>query len=348
MPIRLIHNWYWVDISFLGVRYRKRCPSNNSADARKYELYLRSQLAEHGGLNHLYFRRAQPPMTLARFSERWFKEYVKVNNRPCVQVGTRHALDRNILPILGGRPLLSIDVEDIDRLKMDLQSRKLSAKTINNHLGILRRCLHSAVEWNVLEKIPKIQFLKAAPPPFSYLEPDEARRLVTAAPLGLWRAMVFLALQTGLRASEIIGLEWQDIDLERRVLLVRRGVVHGFTAAPKNNRIRYVVLTDSVVKQLKALTRKSDKVFPLPKSKDAYGYMRRHLKIFTDQAQLPPIGWHSLRHSFASHLASAGAPLKVVQEAMGHTSYEMTLRYAHLMPSTLHQTMELLPKLLDE
>jgi integrase len=276
------------------------------------------------------------------------KDYVRVNNRPCVQKGTRYTLERKILPILGDRPVAAIGVEDIDKLKMTFLAQKLSSKTINNHLGILRRCLHSALEWEVIEKIPKIQFLKAASPPFSYLEPDKARRLVATAPKGYWRAMVILALQTGLRASEIIGLEWQDVDFERHILLVQRGVVDEYVAPPKNNRIRYVVLTNSVVSQLMALPKRSHRIFPVPKSTNSYDYIRRHLKTFTDEAGLPPVGWHALRHSFASHLASAGAPLKVIQEALGHSSYEMTLRYAHLLPSTLHQTMELLPKLTDE
>lgn len=344
MPIRIVRNWYWVDICFLGVRHRKRCPSNNSNDARKYELYLRSQLAEFGGLDHLYLKTPKPPITLSRFVERWMKEYVRINNRPCTFKGNRYALESAILPVLGDRPVIAIGVQDIDKLKASLVAKKLSCKTINNYLGILRRCLHSAEEWNVIEEVPHIQFLKARPPTFTFLEPQDAIRLVEVAPQGYWRTMIILALHTGLRASEIIGLEWQDIDLERRMLLVKRGEVEGFVASPKNNRMRYVAPTNDVLDTLSCLERKSERVFHMPKRVNAYGYIRRHLRYFTQAANLPSIGWHVLRHTFASHLASAGAPLKTIQEAMGHSSYEMTLRYAHLSPTTLHQTMELLPK----
>lgn len=335
-----------VDIRHMGTRYRKMCPSNQHHDAMKYELLLRSELAMHGNLDHMYFRKPRPSLSLAEFVPRWLREYVKVNNRPCVYDSTYGCLYRNIIPTLGNRPLALIGVPDIDQLKMACLDKGLSPKSINNNLGVLRRCLRSAVEWDLLETVPHIQFMKAPPPKTTYLTPEEARRLVQAAPEGFWRTLIIVALQTGLRASELIGLEWNDIDLERRILLVRRGVVGRHVAAPKNNRIRYVALAEDAVRTLSELPRATERVFPVRDNiVEPYNYIRDGLQRITNDAGLPPIGWHVLRHSFASHLVSAGISLKIVQEALGHSSYEMTLRYAHLAPTTLHEAMKSLPQL---
>jgi integrase len=346
MAVRLIHNWWYVDIRHMGTRYRKRCPSNKQFDAIRYEQLLRSELAQHGTIDHMHFPRAHRIILLEELAKRWLREYVKVNCRPCVLEGNTSALYNRIIPIIGNIPITDIAVRHIDQLKAYHTEQGNSPKTINNYLAVLRRCLRSAVDWEILDRIPRIQLLKVTPPPFRFIEPDEARRLVVAAPAGHWRAMIVVALQTGLRASEIQGLEWQDIDFGRSLLQVRRGVVEGYVAAPKNNRMRFIPLTEAVATELSALPRLEARVFPAPPILGVYGLMQKTLKgIAKDAGITGKIGWHTLRHSFASHLVSAGAPLKVVQEVMGHSSYEMTLRYAHLSPNTIHQTMRLLPPL---
>lgn len=330
----------------MGIRHRKRCPSNSHQDAHKYELYLRRELAEHGGLDHLYFKKPARQVLFREFADRWFREYVRVNNRPCVQRGTWSVLQKNIIPVLGDRELRTIGVADIDKLKMALLDRGLSAKTVNNNLGVLRRCLGSAREWNLIEEVPRVQFLKARPPAMRFLEPADARRLVAAAPPGYWKALVVTALHTGLRVSELIGLEWRDVDFGRGVILVQRGVVGRHVAPPKSNRCRHVAMSEEVHAALAALPRTSERVFPVPSDvRHPYDFLRTGLRRIAARADLQSgVGWHMLRHSFASHLVCAGAPLRVVQEALGHSSYEMTLRYAHLDVSALRETMKLLPR----
>jgi integrase len=344
MPVRLIRKWWYIDIRHLGTRYRKRSPSNTKEDALQYEALLRRELSKHGNLDHMHFPRSHRAMRLDGLIDRWLHDYVRVNNRPGVLRGNTYALRNRILPVLGNKPLAQLGVRDIDRLKAHYVGTGTSAKTVNNYLAILHRCLRSAVEWELLDYIPPFQMLKVAPPSFRYLEPEEARRLVTAAPAGTLRTMIVVALQTGLRASELQGLEWQDVDLGRRTLCVRRGVVEGFVAPPKNNRLRYIALSDGVISELEALPRSHERVFPSLGRLSSYATMRRELREIAKAAGVTGrFGWHTLRHSFASHLVSAGAPLKVVQEALGHSSYDMTLRYAHLSPSTMHEAIGRLP-----
>src|SRR5205823_2476501 len=88
----------------------------------------------------------------------------------------------------------------------------LSPKTINNHLTVLRRVLAVAAEWGKLRSVPSVRWLKVPPPEFDFLTFEEAARLVDGADAEC-RAMILLALPTGLRQGELLGLRWDDVDL---------------------------------------------------------------------------------------------------------------------------------------
>lgn len=182
------------------------------------------------------------------------------------------------------------------------------------------------------------------PPPrppraFRFLRDDEAGALVAAAERGPWRTMILAALKTGLRYSELAGLRWEDIDLAGRVLLVRRGKVLGRIDSPKNGRTRHVPITSDVAAALAALPRTTGVVFD---QVDTYRQASRAIERFSKAAGLVPVGWHTLRHTFASKLVAAGVPIRAVQDLLGHASIQMTMRYAHLGPQELRAAMNVL------
>ena len=93
---------------------------------------------------------------------------------------------------------------------------------MNNHLTVLRRLLSSAVEWEQLDHLPPIKWLKV-PDEFDFLDFEEAGRLVAGADEA-WRPMILTGLKAGLRLGELIALRWEDIDLVAGRLMVRRAV----------------------------------------------------------------------------------------------------------------------------
>jgi integrase len=147
-----------------------------------------------------------------------------------------------------------------------------------------------------------------------------------------------------MRRGELVALRWQDVDLEAGKVLVRQTIWRGIIGLPKNHKPREIPLSANVVAMLKAHRHlRGPLVFC-----DAGGeYLRvnklnRVMEAACKRAGLRHIGWHVLRHTFASHLAMRNVPLKAVQELLGHASIQMTMRYAHLSPTVSRSAVDLL------
>ena len=190
------------------------------------------------------------------------------------------------------------------------RSRKLrdglNAKTINNHVTVLSRILGEAVESGLIEFVPRVRRMKLTPPKDDFLTEEEATSLVEAAE-GHWQVMILLALTTGLRQGELLGLQWRAL----QELLPKRGLW---------------VFSD-------------ESGFALTDNKCKYP-----LEMAWRTAGLRRVGWHMLRHTFASHHQLRGGSLKELQEALGHSSINMVLRYAHLGREATNQSVQLLSR----
>jgi integrase len=157
--------------------------------------------------------------------------------------------------------------------------------------------------------------------------------------------MILLGLRTGLRQGELLALRWDDIDLVAGRLTVRRAVARGIIGTPKSGKSREVALSDEAIAALRPLPSRfaGELVFP---GKDGRlltkGECKHPLWRACRKAGLRRIGWHCLRHTFASHLVMRGAPIKAVQELLGHATMEMSLRYSHLSPDIRRDAVRLL------
>jgi integrase len=218
----------------------------------------------------------------------------------------------------------------------------LARKTINNHLTVLRKMLATAIEWRMAVTLPAIKWLKAPQPEFDFLTFEEANRLIECAP-NEWRTMITVAVRTGLRIGELLALQWIDVDLDAGRIVVRRAVSEGIIGTPKNGRSREVALSKEAADALQNHHRRGEFVFcarngaMLPRHAT-----REPLRFAAKRAGLRFIGWHCLRHTFASHLIMRGAPIKAVQELLGHSTIEMTMRYTHLSPDARREAVRLL------
>jgi integrase len=191
--------------------------------------------------------------------------------------------------------------------------------------------------------VPEIECLKAPDPEFDFLDSEEAERLVAAGE-GEWQTMILVALRTGMRQGEMLALRWEDVDLLKGQLTVRRSVTRGVVTTPKSGRSRDIPLGDEVLAALKGhRPLRGQLVFCTGSGRMLKKNELKHpLWRATRRAGLRRIGWHMLRHTFASHLAMRGVPLKAVQELMGHATIEMTMRYAHLCPHVPRDAVKLL------
>lgn len=336
MAARKLKGSWWVDFRYRGTRHRMKSPVDTKRGAEEFERQLRQELLDGTFGQRKEEQTDEPPKvpTVAEFAAEFLTGYARSNNKPSEVASKEGAFRNHLIPFFGRMRLDEIDGRIIERFKAKKLAEELAPKTINNFLTMLHKLLAVAVEWNIIGHAPAMKWLKAPEPEFDFLDFEEAERL-RAAGDGEWAAMITVALKTGMRLGELLALRWDDVDLVAGRLVVRRAVARGIIGTPKSGKSREIPLSLETVRVLKA---------------------QRHLRgelVFCDQdgalhsknsckwplwrackrAGLRRIGWHVLRHTFASHLAMRGVPLKAVQELLGHATIEMTMRYAHLAPA---------------
>lgn len=336
---------YWVDFSFKDIRYRYRSPDNTFAGAKNFEALLRQRLAK--GLPLIDSpQNFMQKIIYKDFVREFFDNYVKINNKFSEIRTKRSALDAYLLPYFGKLDLKDISSYKIENFKAVRQQQGLSNKYINNLLCVLSKSLRVAEDWGLLEKLPKIKHLKVAQQKYDFLSLEESRQLLNHAN-GMMRDLIILALHTGLRFGEIIALTWQDVNLTKNILTVSKSVSRGLLGSTKNNKLRYVPLSRELVVMLESrkLHSQHNLIFP---NRVGNFLIQERCRIWLHQvcesANLRKIGWHTFRHTFASRLAENNVSMRTIQELLGHSDTNTTMRYAHLSPLVLQEAIKTLEK----
>lgn len=344
--VRKVKGSWWVDFQVHGRRYRLRSPDNHREGAVAYEQALRRKLADGEEVSRASLvAAAMESPRLVEFADRWLNEYVATNLKPSTRRTYEQRLRLNLLPTIGQQRLNEITSHDVELLKMKLLKGGTRPNTVNKALSVLRKCLETAIAWDLPAKLPRIQWMREPPPQFDFLTVSEGDALVRAVRAEPWSLMVLCALRTGMRLGELIGLRWEDLDFERRQLCVRRSVNRGFETSPKNNRVRYIPLASDLFTELARRRKPSGYVFTKDGERVTASAAWNALNRAILRARLRPVGWHVMRHTFASQLAADGVSLYMIQWLLGHSDQKMTQRYAHLAPSAMHGTVERLVEL---
>lgn len=339
MSVRKIRNSWWADFRFDGLRYRKKSPVNSKGGAKDYESLLRQKLVRGEPIDET---KKEANSDFQQFAWNWFDVYVKNNNKHSEIVSKESILRSHLIPFFGSLRLEKIESKRVEEYKRKTAKTGLCNKTINNHLTVLRKCLNTAQEWGALKNVPVVKLLKVQPQKYDYLTEAESEVLINEA-RGVIQEMIRLALKTGLRFGEIIALDWQDVDLERKMLAVNKSISKGVMGSTKSNKARYIPLSSDICEMLRGKGGKFGFVFikatgeaikQVPCCKALWGACKR--------AGIRKIGWHALRHTFASRLAQKGVSLKAIQELLGHSDIKTTMRYAHLSPTELRSAIDVL------
>lgn len=219
--------------------------------------------------------------------------------------------------------------------------KPVSQATKSQHLSFMRSLLKAAADdWGWIKSAPAIKTRKPVSKRIRWLTRDEAERLIECMPESI-KPVVIFALATGLRRSNIIDLEWQQVDMQRKVAWVNpENAKAGKAIGVALNDTACRVLRDQIGKSsrwvfahTKAATRPDGTLTP------AVRKMRvddnSAWKIGLAKAGIQDFRFHDLRHTWASWLIQSGVPLSVLQEMGGWESIEMVRRYAHLAPNHL-------------
>lgn len=255
----------------------------------------------------------------------------RLGDRPFASITTAEI--REALKIIAAEPARVWRGKDADGKAIHRIARpRRSAGTVNRYHALL-----SAVfQWAVAEeRAPAgwdnpargIRRGREAKGITRFLDDGERRRLLDAAKAATWPrfyGLVLLALTTGARRGELLGLRWRDVDLASGVAYLRRGT--------KNGDERTLVLLPQVIEQLASYPRGRLDGLVFPSLRDpARPYAIGQVWASTvKKAQVERFRFHDLRHSFASALAQDGASLLEIADALGHRTMAMVQRYAHL------------------
>ena len=310
--------------------------------------------------------------TVGDWMEVWFQDYAKIKVRPSSHQTYQGYIHNHIRPNIGDIPLeklTSLDLQKfykkllttgrVDRVEAKGQPKGLSAKTVRNIHQILSSGLKLAQEQRLILTNP------AEGCALPRVEHQEMKTLTTVQLASFFREaresgvfeLYYLELATGLRRGELLGLKWEDIDLERGDLRVRRQVsrINGEVVEASlktKNAYRTLPLAEDTVSVLKEQRRKvgnSPWVFPSPNggpiSPDSVLHMlHRVLK----RAGLPKVRFHDLRHTFATLALQNGVDVKTVSGMLGHFSAGFTLdTYAHITSAAQRQAAKTMENVLS-
>lgn len=335
-------NKYWIDFRYGRTRYRRSSPINTKAGAQEYEALIRSKLAKGESLITKVERKAEVMPTFEEFSKKWFDSYVKVNNKYSEILNKEGMLRVHLVPYFGNKSLDQIRTLDIEEYKGKKLQEGQSMKSVNNHLIAFNKCMRTAQDWEVINQIPKVKLLKVPPQKFDFLSTEECSTILSRCE-GMLGEMVLFALYTGVRFGELIAVDWSDINFSKGIVTIQKSITRGQLGSPKSNRIRYIHLHKNILQILNARAQQNGFIFSKEDNQPLNPVLcLNHLHRACELAGLRKIGWHTLRHTFASRLVQNGVSIVVVKELLGHADIKTTMRYSHLNDATTRDAINTL------
>ena len=265
-------------------------------------------------------------MTLGEWLDRWLAEYKDGTIRPGTLEGYRNYIENYIKPQLGGKQVSLITTQDVQRMYRRLKSggrvredaegsKRLSDSTVRHIHTMLHGAMKAAVQAHIIPKNPteNATVPKSNYKPMQVLNEQELDTFLQAVQNDdVWRDFFYTELMTGLRRGEICALMWRDFDAKAGTLGISR-TLHskgqgiyalGDTKTSQGNRT--IILPESVAALLRARKKASISqwIFPQPASPELPmnpGTAYRRLKTLLEEAGLPSIRFHDLRHPYVKH-----------------------------------------------
>jgi len=319
---------YYVDLYVAGRRKRWMI-GPNKRQAKLVEGKLRAEIVEGK-----YFDIQKDKEILFKdFFVRYINEHAKINKKSWQ---TDEYRGKQLLIEFKNRSLYSVDRQAVSKLKARLCSW-LKPATVNKHLALLQGIFTIAIEWEILHKANPVRasdYLEENNERDRYLEIAEIERLETECTKEL-RTVVRVAIGTGMRQGEIAGLQWTDIDFDQNFIFVRRSGPDAYS--PKSGKNRVIPMCRFVREALQNHPRSVDKA-QVFKTVHAEGFRAavKRAGLYTENESFK-VTFHTLRHTFASHLAIKAIDLYRIAKLIGDTFQVVERRYAHLQPRHLEE-----------
>ena len=310
-------------------------------------------------------------MTLGEWIDRWLRDYAQPVLRSTTLERYRGMITQYIRPALGDKPVRLITTMQVQRFYNELSMRPCkndAAKTLaSSTVRSTHMLLHEIMEAAVLAHLISRNPTNGTSVPKNNYAPKkiltEAQREVFMEAIKgepLWYDFFYTEMTTGLRLGEICGLQWGDLDDTAATLKIQRTAYHPIRGkteigVPKTESgIRTILLPPSTLHLLKERRKNAvtEWIFPsllhpeLPTGPNA-AYHR--LKKILENAGLPSIRFHDLRHTFATHALTAGVDAKTLSSILGHTNASFTLdTYTHVTTDMQKNAAAVVGSFMDE
>ena len=310
----------------------------NAAEARRraWQAIARIKAGREPLPEHSVSRRAAGPR-LADMAARYMDEYVAVHCKPGTLRLRSAAIYRHILPRLGKRRIAAVRRRHVLALQQRMAKTPVQA---NNVIITLSQIYNKAQDWGIVpegtnpcrhvelyRQRKRERFLTEAE--FQRLGRvlDDAAQSGGATPEAI--AAIRLLILTGCRRNEVLGLHWDDVDLEARELSLR----------DSKTGPRTVPLSPAAVRLLAGLPRSAGSRWVIPGRKPGTHMVRlgSAWRLLRKRAGLNDVRLHDLRHSFASSALALGESLPMIARLLGHRQIASTARYAHLARASVHE-----------
>ena len=266
-------------------------------------------------------------------------------------------INLKIIPYIGKKLIRDLSRQDIDSLYSLLEKKGVGSPTIRYTHRVLHCALEDAVKSDLLLRNPAKYATppRYIPPEMEILEEFEISRFLEAARLSRYEVIYHLALTTGMRQGEILGLKWSDIRWQTASLNIKRQVIknngEGFTfTSPKTRSgIRVIPVSETCLQMLRLHHEQQNlvKAFAGDKWQEQNlvftstigtpidrSNLRKEFQTVLKNSNLPPIRFHDLRHTAATHMLNRGTPPIVVCNILGHSKPSVTLdTYGHSITS---------------
>jgi len=297
-----------------------------------------------------------------QFLNEWLERYVSKRVRGSTMDGYRQRA-KHIVDGLGDVSIVDLRPDHLIEY-YDSKLLNLSASTITKHHHLIVDCLSDAVKWNLVTRNVGI----AVEPPrapkkeMKALSVGETHRFLDNCTTEPWRTIFHTLIWTGIRRSELLGLQWNDLDLDMALMTIRRSLVRlqngtYVTDEPKTSSgARSLDLAPStclILKQHRAGQERDVELLGIPPSQANFVFghpdgtprtpstVTQQFRRIASRAGLSGVRLHDLRHTHASLMLQQGTDIKTISTRLGHSSVAFTMdTYAHLLPGMQKAAME--------
>lgn len=288
------------------------------------------------------------PRPFADYYQHWMETYVLEHCKPATAAGYDTAYRLYLLPAFGETDIREITREQVKAVVNRMRAQDKSRAYVRSTVAPLSEMFNHALDDQILTFNPALRVLKISRKEegekaerVRYLTNHQLAHLLTVCreQFPRWAPFLLLLARTGLRIGEAVALQWDAVDVSRRVLDIKRSWVDGHMLIPKSNRRRTVDMSQQLTEALAGIRAVRTDTHPwvflshTGTMVDPDNFRTRDWAKIVTAAGLPDCTPNHLRHTFASLLLQNGASLVYVKEQMGHHSIRVTVdTYGHLVP----------------